>query len=58
MADVDVGAAYFFIVNRGVEALPVGDVRHADLEQLTWSGSASHLRTMAAQLDQIGRAHV
>jgi ribosomal protein S18 acetylase RimI-like enzyme len=58
MADVDVDAAYRFILNRGVGALPVGDVCHADLEQLTWSGSASHLRNMAAQLDRVARGEV
>ena len=58
MTDIDVGAARRLMVDRGTEALSVSAVTHADLEQLTWSGPASHMRSMACQLDRIALGEV
>jgi ribosomal protein S18 acetylase RimI-like enzyme len=40
-----------FVAVHGLDALIVDDLCHSDLEQLGWSGSATHIRHVARQLE-------
>jgi len=41
------------ITTDGIDALVLDDLTHADLPHLTWSGSPSHIRSVAKLLDRV-----